>query len=150
MKRIPKEISEIHLSFTYRMSDTGISPCISFFSNHPTSIEWFVSWTAGNRLLKPLCSKMLDWLNFSLGEIIGLMHVLEKRYYQNKTQLHYNFGSVYFLFWCKRSDFAMQTAWSNYILSHLSDHNNEIEVHYLSQLALLSQKRYEFISVIVD
>ena len=38
---------------------------------------------------------MLDWLNFSLGEIIGLIHALEKRYYQNKTQLRYNFGSVY-------------------------------------------------------
>ena len=38
---------------------------------------------------------MLDRLNFRLGEIIGLMHALEKRYYQNKTQLRYNFGSVY-------------------------------------------------------
>ena len=38
---------------------------------------------------------MLDWLNFHLGEIIGLIHALEKRYYQNKTQLHYNFGSEY-------------------------------------------------------
>ena len=38
---------------------------------------------------------MLDWLNFCLGEITGLMHGLEKRYYQNKTQLRYNFGSVY-------------------------------------------------------
>ena len=39
---------------------------------------------------------MLDWLNFRLGEIIGLIHAVEKRYYQNKTQLRYNFGSVYF------------------------------------------------------
>ena len=38
---------------------------------------------------------MLDWLNVRLGEIIGLIHALEKRYYQNKTQLRYNFGSVY-------------------------------------------------------
>ena len=38
---------------------------------------------------------MLDWLNFRLGKIIGLIHALEKRYYQNKTQLCYNFGSVY-------------------------------------------------------
>ena len=38
---------------------------------------------------------MLDWLNFRLGEIIDLIHALEKRYYQNKTQLRYNFGSVY-------------------------------------------------------
>ena len=38
---------------------------------------------------------MLDWLNFRLGEIISLIHALEKRYYQNKTQLRYNFGSVY-------------------------------------------------------
>ena len=77
------------------MSDTGTSPFISFvFFNHPTSIKWFVSWTVRNGLLKPLCGKMLDWLNFRLGEIIGLIHGLEKRYYQNKTQLHYNFGSV--------------------------------------------------------
>ena len=33
---------------------------------------------------------MFDWLNFRLGEIIGLIHALEKRYYQNKTQLRYN------------------------------------------------------------
>ena len=65
------------------------------FFSHPTSIKWFVSWTVGNRLLKPLCGKMLDWLNFHLGEIIGLIQALEKRYYQNKTQLRYNFGSVY-------------------------------------------------------
>ena len=38
---------------------------------------------------------MLDRLDFRLGEIIGLIHALEKRYYQNKTQLRYNFGSVY-------------------------------------------------------
>ena len=38
---------------------------------------------------------MLDRLNFRLGEIIGLIHALEKRYYENKTQLRYNFGSVY-------------------------------------------------------
>ena len=38
---------------------------------------------------------MLDWLNFRLGEIIGLIQALQKRYYQNKTQLRYNFGSVY-------------------------------------------------------
>ena len=38
---------------------------------------------------------MLDWLIFCLGEIIGLIHALEKRYYQNKTRLRYNFGSVY-------------------------------------------------------
>ena len=55
-----------------------------FFNHptHPTSIKRFVSWAAGNRLLKPLRGKMLDWLNFRLGEIIGLMHALEKRYYQ--------------------------------------------------------------------
>ena len=40
---------------------------------------------------------MLDWLNFHLGEMIGLMHAPQKRYYQNNTQLRYtyNFGSVY-------------------------------------------------------
>ena len=38
---------------------------------------------------------MLDWLNFRLGEIIGLIHALEKKYYQNKTQLHDIFGSVH-------------------------------------------------------
>ena len=37
---------------------------------------------------------MFDWLNFRLGEIGDLIHALEKRYYQNKTQLRYNFGSV--------------------------------------------------------
>ena len=41
---------------------------------------------------------MLDWLNFRFGEIIGLIHALEKRYYQNKTQLRYYFGSVYISF----------------------------------------------------
>ena len=65
------------------------------FFNHHTSIKWFISWTAGNILLKRLCGKMLDWLNFRLGEIIILMHALEQKYYQNKTQLHYNFGSVF-------------------------------------------------------
>ena len=38
---------------------------------------------------------MLDWLSFHLGEIIGLIHVLEKSLYQNKTLLCYYFGSVY-------------------------------------------------------
>ena len=38
---------------------------------------------------------MLDWLNFRLVEIIGLIHARKKSYNQNKTQLHYNFGSVY-------------------------------------------------------
>ena len=68
-----------------------------FFFSHSTSIKWFVSWTVGNRLLKPLCGKMLDWLNFRLREILGLIHVhaLEKEYHQNKTLLRYNFGSVY-------------------------------------------------------
>ena len=33
-------------------------------------------------------------MNLHLGEIIGLIHELEKRYYQNKTLLRYNFGSV--------------------------------------------------------
>ena len=87
---------------TCRMSDT--SPCISyfFFFFQPTNLhKWFVSWTVGNRLLKPLCGKMLDWPNFHLGEIIGLIHALEKRYYQNKTQLRYNFGSVYMHNICK-------------------------------------------------
>ena len=40
---------------------------------------------------------MLDWLNCHLGEIIGLIHAPEKRYYQNKTQLRYNFCSVYII-----------------------------------------------------
>ena len=35
---------------------------------------------------------MLDWLNFRFGVIIGLKYVLEKRYYQNKTQMRYNFA----------------------------------------------------------
>ena len=38
---------------------------------------------------------MLDWLNFRLEVIISLIHALEKRYYQNKTQFRYNFGAVY-------------------------------------------------------
>ena len=42
---------------------------------------------------------MLDWLNFRLGEIIGLIHATEKRYYQNKTLLRYNFGSVYLFYY---------------------------------------------------
>ena len=76
------------------MSDTGTLPCISFFFNHPTSIKWSILSTVGNRLLKPIRGKMLYGLNFDLGEIIVFIHVLEKRYYQNKTQLRYNFGSV--------------------------------------------------------
>ena len=46
-------------------------------------------------MLKLLCGKMRDRLNFRLGEIIGLIHALEKNYYQNKTLLRYKFGSVY-------------------------------------------------------
>ena len=42
---------------------------------------------------------MLDWLNFRLGQIIGLIHALEKWYYQNKTQLHYNFGLEYIAYY---------------------------------------------------
>ena len=38
---------------------------------------------------------MLDRLNFHLGEIIGLIYALEKRYYQNKTQLGYNWLSIH-------------------------------------------------------
>ena len=38
---------------------------------------------------------MLDGLNFHLGEIIGLIHALDKKYNQNKILLRYNFGSVY-------------------------------------------------------
>ena len=30
-----------------------------------------------------------------LSFYFGLIHAQEKRYCQNKTQLHYNFGSVY-------------------------------------------------------
>ena len=54
---------------------------------------------------------MLDWLNFHLGEIIGLIHALEKSYYQNKTQLGYNFGSVYFGYWFS----VTQTLTCNYV-----------------------------------
>ena len=38
------------------------------FFNHPTSIKWFESWTVGNILLKPLCSKMLEWFNVLFGK----------------------------------------------------------------------------------
>ena len=65
---------------TKRMSHVGywyITIDFIFF-NHPTSIKWFVSWTVGNRLLKALCGKMLDWLNFRLGEIISLIHARDK------------------------------------------------------------------------
>ena len=108
MQRIPKEISEINTSFTLHEMHVACRILVHhhsfhFFFNHPTSIKWFVSWTVGNRLLKPLCGKMLGWLNFRLGELIGLIHALEKRYYQNKTQLRYNFGSVYVLMLCKSS-----------------------------------------------
>ena len=37
---------------------------------------------------------MLVWLNFRLEKMFSL-NALEKRYYQNKTQLRYNFGTVY-------------------------------------------------------
>ena len=83
MWRIPKEISEINTSFTLHEIHV---PCrilvhhhsFHFFFNHPTSKKRFVSWAFGNRLLNPLCGKMLDWLNFRLGEIIGLIHVLKR------------------------------------------------------------------------
>ena len=48
------------------MSDTGTSPCISFFQP-PYLHKMFWAWTVGNRLLKRLCDKMLDWLNFHFG-----------------------------------------------------------------------------------
>ena len=54
-------------------------------------------------MLKSLCGKMID---FRLGEIIGLIHAREKRYHQNKTQLRYNFDSVYYeLSYTKHSGF---------------------------------------------
>ena len=87
MKQIPKEISEINSSFTMHEMHVAywyIMIHLIFFI-HPTSIKWFVSWTIENRLLKPLCGKMLDWLNFHLGEIIDLIHALEKGYYQNEN-----------------------------------------------------------------
>ena len=34
-------------------------------------------------------------MNACLGEPIGLVHAFGQRYYQNKTMLRYNFGSVY-------------------------------------------------------
>ena len=60
---------------------------------------------------------MLDWFNFRLGVISGLiMHALEKRYSQNKTQLRYNFGSVYIL--------------DNYIMSQLGlDVGGNFNIH---------------------
>ena len=99
MKRIPKQISEINLSFTMHEMHVACRILVHHhafhFFNHPTSIKWCVAWTVGNRLLKPLRGKILDWLNIHLGEILGLIHALGKRYYQNKTLLSYNFGSVY-------------------------------------------------------
>ena len=91
MERILEEISEISSSFTMHEMHVACRILIHhhafnfFFFNHPTSIKWFVSWTVGNRLIKPLCSKMLDWLNFRLGVIIGLIHALEKRYSQKHS-----------------------------------------------------------------
>ena len=79
------------------MSDVGywyITMHFVFSFNHPTSVKWFVSWTVENRLLKPLCVKILDWLNVRFGVIFWLILALEKRYSQNNTQLRYNFGSV--------------------------------------------------------
>ena len=46
-----------------------------FFFIHPTSIKLSISLTVGNRLLKPLRGKMLDWLNFRLGEITVLIYM---------------------------------------------------------------------------
>ena len=46
----------------YRTSDTGTSPCISFFFffNHPTSIKWFAPWTqCWKHIVKPFCGNML-------------------------------------------------------------------------------------------
>ena len=69
MQRIPKGISEINTSFTLHEMHVACRILSHhhrnyLFFNHPTSIKWFVSWTVGNRLLKSLCGKMLDWLNF--------------------------------------------------------------------------------------
>ena len=76
------------------MSDTGISPFIFF--NHSTSIKmcFLNSWKQIVKTIVRLdASSCL--LSFRLGEIIGLIHALEKRFYQYKTQLRYKFGSVY-------------------------------------------------------
>ena len=74
------------------MSDTGTSPCISFFFfNYPTSVKCLFL----EQLETDCLNHCVVRLHFHLGKIIGLMHALEKRYYQKYTQLRYNFGSVY-------------------------------------------------------
>ena len=94
MSRTPKEISEINTFLTLHEMHVACRILVHhhsfhFFIQPPYLHKMVCSWTVGNRLLEPLCGKMLDRLNFRLGEIIGLINALEKRYYQNKTQLRY-------------------------------------------------------------
>ena len=95
------------------------------FFNHPTSIKWFVSWTAGNRLLKPLCGEMLDWLNFGLGEIVGLIHATEKDIIKIKHSCAITLAQYMFLWrntqnypliitkYCNDPKFSDRHAWAN-------------------------------------
>ena len=67
---------------TFRQKARSISPlngwacavkiCHSGMLEDTNSLDgaqlWFVSWTVGNILLKPLCGKMLEWFNFLLGK----------------------------------------------------------------------------------
>ena len=42
---------------------------------------------------------MLDWFNFRLGETIGLIHALEKRYYQYKSSCVITLAQyIYFIY----------------------------------------------------
>ena len=76
------------------------------------------------------------------------MHVLEKRYYQNKTQLCYNFGSVY-IFQNKYLVFSIFFH-LNYILYF---HRFDLFIFYpdfCNDYAMYTKTAVKCISVVID
>ena len=116
------------------MRETSKSLRISFFFlQSPYLHKWFVSWTVGKKVLKPLCREMLHWLKLCFRQIhvVGLLYWLALRYCQNKSDLHYIFGSVYNIYQC--------THWHCRFLTVLEFHHsvwNDIRLH----LVLSTQK----------
>ena len=83
----------------YSMSDTGTSPCISFHFFQPSYRHKVVCFlNSWKQIVKTLVRKHAWLIELSFGRN-NLIHALEKRYYHNKTQLRYNFGSVDMIWW---------------------------------------------------
>ena len=138
-----KEISEINTSFTLHEMHVACRILVHYKSFHfcfqPSYLHKMVCFLEQlkNRLLKPLCGKMLDWLNFHLEEIIGLIHALEKRYYQHKTLSRYYFGSVYVIisitvlcrFCIKGADLYTHYSWLLYAIE-ITTHSRFLHSYY--------------------